>query len=166
MAEILGTSDDDILFGTPEDDIIIAFEGNDFIFDFDGGNDILYGAEGTDIIFGGSGDDFLIGGTGTDTLYGDLGNDILLGNDPFTGGADADFFYFNSIFEGIDTILDFSSQEGDVILIGFDFGATSNDQFSYNPETGGLFFLENQLAILDNKPADFSTLLDIVVGVA
>lgn len=99
MAEIFGTTGNDLLFGTPEDDVIDVLEGNDDVVSaFDGndtvygglgdenifgaaGNDQLFGGEGTDYIRGGDGNDALDGGVGTDILIGEDGNDSILGGD-------------------------------------------------------------------------------------
>ncbi|MCZ8357678.1 MAG: putative Ig domain-containing protein, partial [Microcystis sp. LE19-388.1G] len=63
------------------------------------------------IITGNSGNNILKGATGIDTLIGGLGNDTL------TGGAGGDRFTFNNRNEGIDTITDFLSSQGDKITV-------------------------------------------------
>ncbi|UKP00491.1 calcium-binding protein [Nostoc sp. UHCC 0870] len=128
------------------------------------GNDTLYGNGGNDTLLGYTGNDKLYGGSGNDKLYGEAGNDCLVGgfgNDTLWGGAGADKFVFNSKFEGVDTIKDFSWGEGDKICLGSSFGATSTNQISYNSLTGALSFQGTVFAILENKPAAFSTSLDI-----
>ncbi|MDO7897505.1 M10 family metallopeptidase [Pseudomonas citrulli] len=67
------------------------------------GNNVLAGGGGNDRIDGGAGNDILVGGTGTDTL---------------TGGTGGDRFVFSALNEmglgsASDTILDFSSLQGD-----------------------------------------------------
>lgn len=57
------------------------------------------------------GDDKLVGGQFGDTLQGGDGNDYLI------GGGDADQFVFEYFTEGFDKIADFSSAEGDKIVI-------------------------------------------------
>ena len=64
---------------------------------------------GDDILNGGAGDDIIHGQEGNDTLTGGAGNDVL------SGGSGADIFLINAINEGIDTIRDFSADEGDVL---------------------------------------------------
>lgn len=81
-----------------------------------------------------------------------INNDYIragLGNDTITGGTGADTFAFGSPIEGIDTITDFSIEQGDKIQIsGAGFGTTDFNRFSYNAATGGLFFDTTQLAVL------------------
>ncbi len=122
-----------------------------------------YGNSLNNSISGNSYNNYLSGGDGNDTLIGNAGNDTLVGgfgNDILTGGADADKFVFNSRYEGIDTITDFISQQGDKLLVsasgfggGLNLGALfssqfiigsgasdTSDRFIYNSSTGGLFF--------------------------
>lgn len=83
---------------------------------------------------GGSGADVLVGGAGNDSLSGQGGNDVLAGaagSDTLTGGAGADRFDYNSITDGIDTIVDFKRAEGDKLdirdlLVGYN-PATPDD---------------------------------------
>ncbi|NEQ68871.1 MAG: calcium-binding protein [Symploca sp. SIO2D2] len=99
-------------------------------------------------------DDILIGDNGTNSLNGSKGDDLL------TGGAGADKFNFSSFNQGIDTITDFNSTQGDRIQVsasGFGNGLTlgmldaeeftigsaatrASDRFIYNDTTGALFF--------------------------
>lgn len=116
------------------DDITDVIEGNDTLIGTSR-NDILEGGPGNDYLDGLGGNDALNGGTGNDTLVGSLGNDTL------TGGANADTFVFDYLLEGIDVINDFRYFEGDKIQISqIGFGASSTSQFTYNRQTGGLFF--------------------------
>ena len=68
----------------------------------------------------------MYGGAGNDTLYGGAGNDIL------TGGAGADRFVFNTALNAssnADTIMDFSSAQGDAIALAnsiFSLGSSGN----------------------------------------
>lgn len=122
------------------------------------GNDVLTASNMWSFVFGGNGNDTITGGTGNDTLVGGLGADTL------TGGLGADKFVFNSLSEGIDVIKDFSWQQGDKIqILGSSFGATSTSQFSFDQNTGGLFFNAQQFATLENKPAGFLTNADIQI---
>ena len=93
-SNIAGTSGDDVLLGTSAANTIDGLAGNDTI----------HGFGGSDTLLGGIGDDVLFGGDGADTL---------------TGGADADEFVFLADSGGgplvADTILDYSSAEGDFI---------------------------------------------------
>ena len=80
-------------------------------------DDTLRGADGNDIIRGGSGDDLLEGRGGNDTLAGQEGADRLI------GGAGADIFRWTGYevdgsSTGIDHIVDFDTQSGDMIELG------------------------------------------------
>ncbi|GBL12079.1 endo-1,3-1,4-beta-glycanase ExsH [Microcystis aeruginosa Sj] len=138
-------------------------------------NNILTGNSGNNILNGSDGNDTLIGGTGNDTL---------------TGGAGSDRFTFNNRNEGIDTITDFLSSQGDKIAVSaagfggglaagvsitaaqFVLGTTAlnaSNRFIYNTITGGLFFDGDgtgtlaaiQIATLSSKPT--LTASDILV---
>ena len=73
----------------------------------------LVGTSGNDTLNGGGGHDLLSGGAGNDTLIGGLGNDILI------GGLGHDIFKWTSSDVGTsnshqsDTIMDFSTTQGD-----------------------------------------------------
>lgn len=117
-------SPDEVIEGDEDNDELFGFAGNDSLFGY-GGNDTLDGGTGKDELFGGEGKDVLIGGTGRDAMQGD-------------GGGDT--FVFRSTSEsGVkvatrDTIMDFSSSEGDVIdLSGIDAnsGAKGNQAFKF-----------------------------------
>ncbi|MCZ8226598.1 MAG: hypothetical protein O9324_22315, partial [Microcystis sp. LE19-84.1B] len=136
------------------------------------------------LIIGSSNDDILTGTADNDTLIGGLGNDTL------TGGAGGDQFTFNNPNEGIDTITDFLSSQGDKIAVSaagfggglaagvpltsaqFVLGTTAlnaSNRFIYNTITGGLFFDGDgtgtlaaiQIATLSSKPT--LTASDILV---
>ncbi|MCZ8192347.1 MAG: DUF4347 domain-containing protein [Microcystis sp. LE19-338.1B] len=138
-------------------------------------NNILTGNSGNNILNGSDGNDTLIGGTGNDTI---------------TGGAGSDRFTFNNRNEGIDTITDFLSSQGDKITVSaggfggglaagvaitaaqFLLGTTAlnaSNRFIYNTITGGLFFDGDgtgtlaaiQIATLSSKPT--LTASDILV---
>jgi Ca2+-binding RTX toxin-like protein len=74
-----------------------------------GGDDQIFGLEGNDLLDGGAGDDLLDGGPGSDLLFGGPGNDTMV------GGEDADRFFFLSLPDRGDQILDFNADEGDVL---------------------------------------------------
>jgi Ca2+-binding RTX toxin-like protein len=171
---IYGNAVNNVLSGQAGNDSLYGRNGNDNLNGGDG-NDTLQGGNGYDTLSGGRGNDLLLGEEDNDYLNGDNGNDILIGgrgNDTLFGGAGADKFRFTLQSEGIDIIKDFKRSESDKIeIIKSSFGASSLNQFSYNGTTGGLFFdasaFDNiaaiQLATLENKPTDFSTLQDIVL---
>lgn len=109
---LAGSSGDDTIVTGNLDDSVSGGEGNDTISTL-GGNDILSGGIGNDILSGGIGDDLLFDGLGDDTLSGGLGMDVF------------------TIQGGSDSILDYSSLEGDVLdlteLFTIDAGKTLSD---------------------------------------
>ncbi len=110
MANITGTTGNDVLNGTVDADRIEGGAGNDRInagagddeilggqgadiLTGDAGNDRIYGEDGNDGVFGGGGNDLIEGGAGDDTLIGDGGNDTIrggVGNDRLFGSAGND----------------------------------------------------------------------------
>lgn len=106
MAEIFGTTGNDLLFGTPGDDVIDALEGNDDVVSAGDGNDTVNGGLGDENILGGAGDDVLIGGEGTDYIRGFTGNDIL------DGGVETDILIGE---DGDDSIL---GGDGNDLILG------------------------------------------------
>ncbi|WP_341526868.1 calcium-binding protein [Nostoc sp. UHCC 0302] len=119
-------------------------------------SDTIVGDRQNNLLFGNGGNDTLSGKSGNDTLAGGLGRDTL------TGGLGADKFVFTNVLEGVDIIKDFKAVEGDIIQVSqAGFGATSIDDFSYDPLNGSLFFQDSRFAILENKPTGFQTSLDI-----
>ena len=77
------------------------------------GNDDLVGNTGNDTLVGGQGDDVMVGGNGEDQLIGEAGDDVA------TGGLGADQFYFDHLDAiGHDVITDFSTAQGDNLLLG------------------------------------------------
>jgi Ca2+-binding RTX toxin-like protein len=126
-------------------------------------NNSLKGGDGNDTLIGGDGNDTLIGGFGTDSLNGGAGNDILVGGfgkDTLIGGDGADSFALCSPSTGIDSIADFSGQQGDKLIVSasrfsgelvagvlsseqFTIGSAAtdaSDRFIYNASTGALCF--------------------------
>ncbi|MBD2680481.1 calcium-binding protein [Nostoc paludosum FACHB-159] len=144
-------SGNNTLNGGSGDDIIdVDYSSGDNLLDGGDGNDTLsaFVASGNNTLKGGNGNDILTGGNGDDTLYGGGGNDT---------------FVFNSVNDGVDTIVDTIydfSTTNDVIqvsAVGFGGGlsipslqanqltigtsATTNTaRFIYNDITGALFF--------------------------
>jgi len=179
IERLIGTALNDTLIGDDGDNLLRGEAGNDFL---DGGAGIdsvsFLGSQagviadlnqGTatsvnqtevdtlvniELLTGSNFDDQLIGDAGNNTLGGLLGDDLL------TGGAGADKFNFSSPNQGIDTITDFNSTEGDqirVFISGFDNELTvglldaevftigsaatkASDRFIYDDTTGALFF--------------------------
>jgi len=99
-----------------------------------GGDDIILGRAGNDTLQGNSGNDLILGGDGMDTIIGGIDDDIL------SGGRDADTFVMDNT-SSIDTILDYSFVDGDVIdlsaLLDAAFGPGDNrDDFAQLQESG------------------------------
>jgi Ca2+-binding RTX toxin-like protein len=93
MANILGTTNNDILIGTNLDDVLFGYAGDDELIGADG-NDIIYGGLSNDRISGGAGNDQLLGEDGNDSIFGEDGNDALIGgtgNDALSGGNGNDY---------------------------------------------------------------------------
>ena len=86
-------------------------------------DDLIFGRKGKDVIKGANGDDVLVGGTGNDTLTGGYGIDT----------------YVLALDKSVDTITDFSSKDR-IFIDSEAFDATSKDQFTYDEDTGKLFF--------------------------
>lgn len=147
MANIVGTSGNNILNGTPSNDSMDGLAGNDTLRGGAGndilvggiGNDGLYGEEGADTLSGGVGDDSLDGGAGNDTLLGGLGVDTLyggVGNDVLEGGAGDDYLaggygrysltggagndtYKLAVGAGVDHIQDYDTTVGNTDVVTF-----------------------------------------------
>jgi Ca2+-binding RTX toxin-like protein len=120
-----------------------------------GGNDTLMGNGGADYLQGNSGNDILKGGSGNDKLSGGDGKDTLTGE----GGADT-FSLPGHNKNTTDTITDFSSTQGDRLMVrNDDYGLPAGPldashlsttgvvtspagtgQFVYSPSTHTLFW--------------------------
>ena len=135
-----GGDDDDTLYGDAGDDYLDGDDGDDALYGGDG-DDYLDGRAGDDTLYGGDGDDNLWGWSNNDILYGDDGNDTLnggnyndilhggdgddvltggYGDDILTGGAGADSFVLvgsRYSYYGIDTVTDFTPDDGDKIRV-------------------------------------------------
>ncbi len=111
---IIGSVIDDTIFGKDGNDLIQALGGEDTVYS-GGGDDTVYGGDGNNQLFGEDGKDNIIGGPFEDLLSGGNGDDHLIanfGDDTMMGGAGANFFDCGA---GIDTILDYNPDKGDVI---------------------------------------------------
>lgn len=98
-----------------EDNRIVLGDGEETFVGTDAA-EAVFGGAGNDSIFGLGGNDLLIGGAGNDTLVGGDGNDVLVGlggRDTLVGGRGADRFVYTALSDGIDTVVDFNSAEGD-----------------------------------------------------
>ncbi|NER99156.1 MAG: calcium-binding protein [Symploca sp. SIO1B1] len=182
IENLIGTAFNDILIGDDGNNVLYGDGGADY---FDGGDGIdtvgfafekfaitadlsqsratYINDAGEEVVETLINIEQLIGSAFDDTLIGDAGNNGLrglLGDDLLTGGAGADIFSFGSSNQGIDTITDFNSTEGDqigVLISGFGNDLTAglldaeeftigsaatkaSDRFIYDDTTGALFF--------------------------
>ena len=92
---------------------------------------------------GGADPNALLYWSGDDKLYGGAENDVLLGTlgaDTLEGGAGADRFVFNTPWDGRDTISDFSSANGDkIVLKVINLGLTGPDAVTTSLLASGNF---------------------------
>jgi hypothetical protein len=112
-----------------EDNRILLGDGDETFLGTDAG-EAVFGGKGNDTIFGLGGNDLLIGGSGNDTLNGGDGDDVLIGlggSDVLIGGRGADRFVWTALSDGIDTIVDFNSAEGDRLDLEKFFRGTAFD---------------------------------------
>ncbi|TRU29529.1 MAG: calcium-binding protein [Microcystis aeruginosa Ma_MB_S_20031200_S102D] len=189
---IEGDGDVNLILDNLGVEVVNGNKGNNNLKAIGSQNVIISGDAGNDTIIGGTGSDRLEGNIGNDVINGGEGSDIIDGgeNDTLTGGAGSDQFTFNNRNEGIDTITDFLSSQGDKIAVSaagfggglaaevaitaaqFVLGTTAlnaSNRFIYNTITGGLFFDGDgtgtiaaiQIATLSSKPT--LTASDILV---
>lgn len=137
----------DHVFGGYYNDYIV---GDDF-------NNKLDGFLGNDTLIGAAGDDFLYGADGDDVLDGGAGNDML------TGAGGADTFVLSPGDQTIETITDFSWDQGDKINIAPGPFLVSLDQFAYSPGEGTLSWQGTPFATLSSLPQDFNVQTDIII---
>ncbi len=120
-----GTSGDDTINGNGGGDDLRGGGGDDDISGGGGwdeirggsGDDELRGNAGNDLVKGEDGDDEIHGGSGSDELWGNAGDDVIYagrGADWLKGGNGADTYVFQYL-DGVDTIADFSTSNGDQI---------------------------------------------------
>jgi len=124
---LAGGSGDDNLRGGVDDDVLTGGAGNDSLRG-DRGNDVLSGGDGRDYLSGASGNDTLDGGAASDRLYLGAGNDVA------SGGSGADTFIFRSddLDGSQDSILDFSTAEGDRLdLRRLDLGGSESEYLAW-----------------------------------
>jgi Ca2+-binding RTX toxin-like protein len=142
MANITGTTGNDLRVGTNDDDTITGLGGDDLLEGLDGddninagsGNDALWGGEGDDILNGVGGNDGLVGSAGEDEISGAGGNDFISGgedDDTLSGGGGNDFISGGS---GVDTIT--GTNGNDIIAGGSGIdtvtGGAGADSFQFN----------------------------------
>ena len=163
-----GTNGNDRIIGDNKANLIRGFAGDDY----------MEGGFGLDTIDGGAGNDtvsysysssaftwdmrtdrlsFNAGGSETirnvENVIGSRGDDRIITNavnNTIEGNDGADTFVFNSLDGSVDTIKDFNLGQGDRLEVsraGFGSGG-----FSYDSSSGGLFFNNEEFAVLANKP--------------
>lgn len=129
---LIGQQGNDTIYGDGAADTIYGDEGSKGTYEGDdhldggAGNDTIYGGPGNDVILGGLGNDNLYGGVGNDRIEGGWGNDHLIGSDgddELTGGSGSDVFWFFGKEAGVDTISDFSIDDGDLLEFSNVMGA-------------------------------------------
>lgn len=118
---IYGDNDADTVLGGAGNDVILGGNGNDVLYGGDG-YDTMYGNNGIDWMEGGSERDRMFGGNESDVMFGQDGDDIMFGGrgqDYMDGGAGADTFgfYAYDVGYGVDSVVGFSVEEGDMIDI-------------------------------------------------
>ncbi|MEO1432526.1 MAG: calcium-binding protein [Cyanobacteria bacterium J06632_19] len=93
FVNVIGTSQNDIIYGDNNNNVLDGRGGNDTVFGL-GGNDTVRGGAGNDVIGGGykgnifisrfsDGNDIVEGGSGNDSLIGGTGKDVLDGGSGF-----------------------------------------------------------------------------------
>jgi len=161
-----GGAGDDNLRGGVDDDVLTGGEGRDSLRG-DSGNDVLSGGADRDYLSGASGNDTLDGGAGGDRLYLGAGNDVA------SGGSGADTFIFRSddLDGSQDSILDFTTAEGDRLdLRRLDLGGSESEYlawFASNVTTTGddvsVQLGNNTTLLLEDAADQFATLYDSFV---
>ncbi len=140
---LYGGKDDDTVYGREGQDELNGNLGNDWLCS-NQGDDTLNGGEGNDTLYGGQNDDILNGDLGNDSLFGDKGSDTLTGGegeDTLTGGSGSDRFIFTN--QGIDTVTDFNTTDGDVF-------ALSSANYAGSPDAGTLVELTEANSAADS----------------
>ena len=82
-------------------------------------NDRILGTSLSEELYGARGSDTLIGVEGNDRIWGDDGDDLLIpgkGDNSLWGGAGLDTFFISQ--QGVNTIFDFSLDDGDILRLG------------------------------------------------
>ena len=168
----IGTKRGDVMTGNGGDDVIQGMGGDDRISGGTG-NDRLLGGDGKDFLHGSQDDDMVAGGTATDTVRGGTGTDELWGGNNLESGGDGspDYFVFDyagdsRAGDGIDIIMDFHPEEGDLINIGATVeGHSYNQSFYWElvEDPGQLTHTHQQMTLSFNPDTGLTT-LDMYFG--
>ena len=154
--------------GGKQDDVMSGNGGDDIIHG-GGGNDRIYGGSGNDQLYGDAGDDFLQGNEGNDYIDGGAGRDVIhssSGSDTLIGGAGADYFVYDysgdsRAGDGIDTIVDFRPEEGDIINIGATvegYGYNQSYAWELVADASALTHDHQQMTLTYNSASNITTL--------
>ncbi|MEH1902576.1 MAG: hypothetical protein V7L04_14460 [Nostoc sp.] len=152
MAIIQGTSGNDYLTGTQGDNQIYGY----------GGNDTLIGGSGDNYLVGGDGDDILTGGTGRNTFvlyYSGGGIDTITNFSPAKDVIEITPSLIPYEYIGTSSsLINYKLAEDTAIYStkfttrSLTFGSSNvskfPDYFTYNANTGALFYQNQQLAWL------------------
>lgn len=134
---IVGDSDNDIIYSLGGIDKVYAGNGNDIIYGGvgdnrlygEGNDDIIMPGDGNNIVDGGIGDDILFGMGGNSLLIGDKGNDELIaggGTTIMDGGSGANSYECNSN----SIVLEYNPDNGDVISDKCNILSSNDKNFS------------------------------------
>jgi len=135
--------------------------------------DTIIGTNNVNELSGGDGADTIQAGDGNDLIWGQGGSDILYGQ----GGADDFIFEAISAFDGVDTIKDFSTAQGDQIdisdlLAAYDPVQDSINDFvnvtnaggdsviSVDKDGSGQTYGMQNIAIVENNTLDLNDLIN------
>ncbi|MEH2009418.1 hypothetical protein [Nostoc sp.] len=161
--------------GTQGNYQIYDYEGNETLIG-GSGDDYLVGGDGDDSLVGGDGDDTLVGGDGNDVLTGGLGEDTFVLN--YSGGGIdriTDFSVADDVLQITTPVIGFSEyvigrpssltnnelpEDAAIVstkfttpslTLGLSNASNPSDIFTYNANTGALFYKNQQLAWLPLK---------------
>ncbi len=129
-----------------------------------GDDDTIVGTESDDEIHGQDGDDWILGREGNDILVGGRGTDILF------GGPGADQFVIDFISDLPDEIDDFRPEEGDTLLLRFEYDPQSDFKFKeltiknveidYDGDVTMQLLNEDQFDVVKLKRSDLTLKVD------
>lgn len=105
IANLLGSSRNDVLSGDAAINQLFGRRGNDQLRGLDG-DDELWGEAGNDVLDGGDGDDLLSGGGGADLMRGGAGNDAYDVDDAGDRVIEARNGGFDAVFASVSTTLE------------------------------------------------------------
>ncbi|MEH2412684.1 calcium-binding protein [Nostoc sp.] len=167
-----GTQGNYQIYGYEGNDTLIGGSGDDYL-DGGDGDDSLVGGDGNDVLTGGSGSDTLVGGDGNDVLTGGSGSDTFVLN--YSGGGIdriTDFSVDDDVLQITTPVIGFSQyvigrpssltnyelpEDAAIVstkfttpslTLGLSNASNPSDIFTYNANTGALFYMNQQLAWL------------------